>query len=216
MAVEKEDLQDLRKDYRKHQLTEEEAGGDPLALFGLWFEDALSADPIHANAFVLATADGDGRPSARVLLLKGFDPAGFVFYTNYDSRKGSELAANPFAAMVFWWEKLERQVRIEGRVDRVARSESLEYFQSRPRESRIGAHASRQSSVIPDRRMLEDRVRELNELYPGEDVPLPETWGGYRLVPDAMEFWQGRANRLHDRLRFTKDGDAWKRLRLSP
>lgn len=216
MAADKEDLQDLRKDYSKYQLTEEGAGADPLSLFGLWFQDARGADPDHANAFVFATAGGDGRPAARVLLLKGFDSAGFVFYTNYDSRKGMDLGTNPFGAMVFWWEKLERQVRIEGAVERVSRAESLEYFRSRPRDSRIGAHASRQSSVISDRQMLEDRVRELNETYPGEDVPLPEAWGGYRLVPDVMEFWQGRANRLHDRLQFTKDGDSWKRARLSP
>jgi pyridoxamine 5'-phosphate oxidase len=164
----------------------------------------------------LATATPDGRPSARMVLLRGFDERGFCFYSNYESRKAAELAANPRAALVFWWDALERQVRIEGRIERTTREESEAYFHSRPPGSQLSAAASPQSRVIEDRAMLEERVRRLATDSHNGQVPLPDFWGGYRLAPEVVEFWQGRPNRLHDRLRYRRAGDAWKIERLAP
>ena len=207
----------FRKEYHLARLSEESAGFDPFALFGLWFEAAGTSGIHEPNAMVLATATAEGRPSARVVLMKGFDGNGFTFFTNYESHKGRDLAVNPFAAVVFWWEPLERQVRIEGRVTKVSAAESDEYFYSRPLGSRIGAWVSQQSRVIPDRTALDRRYAETQAEYSESHPDRPPFWGGYRLAPDTFEFWQGGPNRLHDRLRFSRQPDGnWQRERLSP
>ncbi len=197
-------------------LREADAGPDPLALFRAWFAQAEAAALPQPEAMTLATATPDGRPAARVVLLRGLDERGFVFFTNYRSRKGEELAANPRAALVFFWSELHRQVRVEGRVEPVSAAESDAYFRTRPRGSRVGAWASPQSEVIADRAFLEERARAFAALYPGEDVPRPPHWGGYRVLPEVIEFWQGQPDRLHDRLRYRREGPAWVRERLAP
>ena len=208
---------DLRQTYRRADLTEAEALDDPMAQFRRWFDDALASGTHEPNAMTLATVDGQGQPSARIVLLKGIEPDGFVFYTNYDSRKGQELDAQGRAALVFWWPPLERQVRVEGRVERVDAAESDAYFARRPHGSQLGALATPQSQPVPDRAALEQRLRDLEARFPeGTSVPRPAHWGGYCVVPTAVEFWQGRPNRLHDRLRYTRHGDAWTRERLAP
>lgn len=206
----------LRREYIAAGLREEDAAADPLEQFGRWFDEALAAEVPEVTAMTLATAGADGRPAARIVLLKGFNDEGFVFYTNYESRKGRHLAENPHAALLFFWVQLERQVRIEGTVSRVSRQESEAYFHCRPRGSQIGAAASRQSAVLSGRGELEQRVRELEVRYADQPVPLPDFWGGYRLLPETLEFWQGRASRLHDRLRYQRHEDGWRRHRLSP
>ncbi len=200
-----------------HGLSEADLAPDPFAQFQAWFDTALAAGLPEPNAMTLATATPDGRPSARMVLIKGVDSRGFVFYTNYESRKGRELEANPWAALVFYWPELERQIRIEGRVERVAAEESDAYFASRPLGSRLGAWASPQSQVIPGRDVLEARLRDLEARFASGDVPRPPHWGGYRVVPEAVEFWQGRPSRLHDRLRYTRQADGrWAIERLAP
>ncbi|MDQ7040079.1 MAG: pyridoxamine 5'-phosphate oxidase [Rhodothermus sp.] len=206
----------LRREYAGQPLDEAQAPEEPIALFRRWFEEAVRAELTDPNAMILATADAAGRPSARVMLLKDFDEEGFVFYTNYGSRKGRELTENPRAALVFWWAELMRQVRIEGAVEKVAAEESDAYFQTRPRESQLGAWASPQSQVIPNREVLERRVAELARRYDGREVPRPSYWGGYRVVPEVVEFWQGRPGRLHDRLRYRRTDRGWVRERLAP
>ncbi len=208
----------LRTEYRLAGLDRAALDPDPVVQFGRWFDEAVRAGLPEPNAMTLATASAEGRPSARMVLLKGFDARGFVFFTNYESRKGAELAANPWAALVFHWGPLERQVRVEGRVERTGREESAAYFRSRPLGSRLGALASAQSRVLPDRGTLERRVAELEARHAAGEVPLPDFWGGYRLVPDALELWQGRPDRLHDRFRYTRrDGvPGWAIERLSP
>jgi pyridoxamine 5'-phosphate oxidase len=198
-------------------LAEEDAGRDPLVLFDRWFSDARGAGIYLYEAMTVATATPDGLPSARQVLLKDHGPAGFVFYTNYDSRKAAELEANPRAALLLHWATLHRQVRVEGRVERTTTAESQAYHRSRPRGSRIAAWASRQSDEIESRAALEARFRECDAEHPGEDVPLPPFWGGYRVIPEHIEFWQGRANRMHDRIVYRRSGGgAWEVVRLSP
>jgi pyridoxamine 5'-phosphate oxidase len=206
----------MRKEYTREALSEADVDADPVVQFGRWFEQASQAGLLEPTAMTLATATPDGRPSARMVLLRGFDERGFCFYTNYESRKGGELAANPNAALVFWWGELERQVRIEGRVERTSRSESEAYFRSRPPGSQLSAAASPQSQVIDGRAVLEERVARLATGHQDGEVPLPGFWGGYRLVPEVVEFWQGRPNRLHDRLRYRRAGDRWRIERLAP
>lgn len=208
-------IADLRKEYTRRGLDEAEAGDDPFEQFRLWFDQALAAGVPEPNAMTLATIAADGRLSARVVLLKGFDRRGFVFYTNYRSRKASDLAATGVAALVFFWPELERQIRIEGSVEQAAAAESDAYFASRPLGSRWGAWASPQSQVIAGRETLDQRLAEIQERW-DDDPPRPPHWGGYRVLPDTLEFWQGRPSRLHDRLRYRLQGDAWIRERLAP
>jgi pyridoxamine 5'-phosphate oxidase len=210
------EISELRREYRAAGLDSDQLDDDPVAQFGRWFGEAERAEEIEPNAMTLATSSPDGRPSARIVLLKGFGPDGFVFFSNYASRKGDELAANPNAALVFWWPALERQVRLEGRVERTTTEESEAYWASRPLGSRLAALASAQSQVLAGREELVRRVEELATRHRDGDVPLPEAWGGYRLVPDAFEFWQGQPNRLHDRFRYTRHQDGWLVQRLSP
>lgn len=206
----------MRTDYPGKPLLESEAGDDPIALFERWFALAAEHDPDMANATTLATVAADGRPTARLVLLKGVADGGFVFYTNYRSAKAEDLAHEPRAALCFWWPTLLRQVRIEGTCAKLDRAVSEAYFADRPRGSQIGALASDQSQVIPDRGTLERRAAELEKRYENQPVPMPPQWGGYRLTPAMIEFWQGRLSRLHDRLRFGRQGDTWRRERLSP
>jgi pyridoxamine 5'-phosphate oxidase len=206
----------MRREYAREALAEADVDADPVVQFGRWFEQAEQAGLLEPTAMTLATATPDGRPSARMVLLRGFDERGFCFYTNYESRKGIELAANPRAALVLWWGELERQVRIEGTVTRTSREESEAYFHSRPPGSQLSAAASPQSRVIEGRATLERRVAELATGSPDGKVPLPEFWGGYRLAHEVVELWQGRPNRLHDRLRYRRVGDAWRIERLAP
>ncbi|CAA9386994.1 MAG: Pyridoxamine 5'-phosphate oxidase [uncultured Phycisphaerae bacterium] len=208
---------DLRIDYARGKLEDADAAADAFEQFRRWFADVQDAKLPEPNAMTLATADAGGVPSARVVLLKGFDERGFAFFTNYASRKATELDANPRAALCFYWQPLERQVRVEGAVERVSREESEAYFRTRPPSAQLGAWVSRQSRPIASRAELEQREQALREQFAGREVPLPEFWGGYRLVPQRVEFWQGRPSRLHDRLLYTRAADgSWSRQRLSP
>jgi len=197
-------------------LPELSASDDPIAFFNKWFAEAQDSGILLPEAMTLATATTDGVPSARMMLLKGVDEQGFVFFTNYESRKGDELADNPHAALVLHWPILERQVRVEGTIRKLGDDESFSYFKSRPRGSRIGAWASEQSRVLGTSADLKKRVKEVESQYPGDDVPLPPFWGGFRLTPERLEFWQGKLNRLHDRLQYERHGDGWKVVRLYP
>lgn len=210
-------LFDIRKSYVFGSLEAGDLLPDPIAQFQAWLEVALSAGLREPTAMNLATADARGRPSARMVLLKGVGAEGFVFYSNYQSRKGRELRENPYAALTFYWDALERQVRVEGEVSRLSREASAHYFQARPRGSQLAAAASRQSEVLPEKAVLEARIEELAAQYPeGSLVPLPEHWGGYRLEPHGLEFWQGRPDRAHDRFRYTREAGSWRLERLYP
>jgi pyridoxamine 5'-phosphate oxidase len=206
----------LRDDYLRGTLDERPVDPDPIRQFERWFEEAENACVPAANAMALATADSEGAPSARMVLLKGCDRRGFVFYTNYESRKGRELAANPRAALCFYWEPLERQVRITGEVERTTAEESDEYFQSRPEGSRFSAAASPQSAVVADRAELENKVAKLRAAHPDGLPSRPANWGGFRLIPDSVEFWQGRRDRLHDRITYRRREGEWLIERLAP
>jgi pyridoxamine 5'-phosphate oxidase len=206
----------MRDEEVRAGLSEDDVDPDPVVQFGRWFDDARAADLVEPSAMTLATATADGVPSARMVLLRGVDERGFVFYTNYESRKAAELAANPRAALVFWWGALQRQVRVEGPVQPTSQEESAAYFRTRPPGSRLSAWASPQSRVIPGREVLDQRVAELAARHPDGDVPLPPFWGGYRLVPEVVELWQQRPNRLHDRLRYTRTPGGWRLERLAP
>jgi pyridoxamine 5'-phosphate oxidase len=210
-------LADLRKDYSLAGLTEKDLARDPFRQFEKWLQEAEAAKIPEHNAMTLATATRDGRPSARTVLLKGLDGRGFVFYSNYESRKGREIEANPHVALVFPWLLLERQVVVEGPLTKVAREESEAYFHARPRASQLGAWVSQQSSIISGRALLEDNMKAVEKKYAGQEVPLPPNWGGWRVAPETVEFWQGRRSRLHDRLRFRRGKDgAWTVERLAP
>ena len=214
--MESPDLARMRETYARDGLDESVAGDDPMVLFSRWLDDAVTARMHEPNAMALATSTPDGRPSVRIVLLKGLDESGMTFYTNYESRKGDELEANPRAAAAMLWHPLQRQVRVEGPVARVAPEVSDAYFHSRPHGSQLGALASPQSSVIADRAALDARYKAAAETYGEGDVPRPDYWGGYRIELESIEFWQGRESRLHDRLRYVRDGSAWTRERLAP
>ena len=209
-------IAELRREYASRALTEADALADPIQQFAVWFGEALKSELLDTNAMTLATASRDGEPAARIVLLKGFDETGFVFFTNYESAKAADLERNPRACLLLFWAALERQVRVTGRVSKTSSQESETYFQSRPFESQIGAWASAQSRTLSDRASLEARFAELAKKYAGGPVPLPPFWGGYRVAPETIEFWQGRKSRLHDRLLYTKHAGTWVRSRLAP
>ncbi|GII79763.1 pyridoxine/pyridoxamine 5'-phosphate oxidase [Sphaerisporangium rufum] len=205
----------LRRTYEGLPFTEADLAADPVTQFAAWFADAVEARLPEPNAMVLATSSAGGLPTARTVLLKGFDEQGFVFYTNYESRKGRDLAENPRACLLFPWHQIRRQVRVEGRVARLSREDSAAYFHSRPYGSRLGAWASRQSAVVRSREELDARYRELAERWP-EEPPVPDFWGGFRVIPAEVEFWQGQTDRMHDRLRYRRSGEEWITERLAP
>ncbi len=207
----------MRKQYRSEIVHAESLAEDPMEQFARWFQQAADSHLFEPNAMVVSTATPDGRPSSRTVLLKQFDGRGFVFFTNYGSRKGREIGANPHVALLFPWHPIARQVIVTGTAARIGRDETAAYFRSRPHGSQLGAWASEQSTVIGSRAELDRRYAELEERHPeGEQVPVPPEWGGYRVVPEAVEFWQGHENRLHDRLRYVLDGGAWRLERLAP
>lgn len=208
-------IADIRKDYMLQSFSEKDAASNPIEQFTNWWNEALKSNIDEVNAMTLATATKDGMPNARIVLLKGYDEKGFVFFTNYLSDKGKELAQNPNACLVFFWKELERQIRIEGTVEKVTAEESDEYFNSRPLGSKVGAWASHQSAIIEYREVIEQNVTRYSEIF-GNEVPRPDHWGGYRVKPNAIEFWQGRSSRLHDRLQYTLENEIWKMVRLAP
>jgi len=217
MNREESALEKMRKEYSKRQLEIDEVHPHPFTQFQQWFDQVKADDQFEANAMTLATADAAGRPSARIVLLKGITEKGYVWYTNYESKKGQDLLTNPYAALVFHWAPLEQQIRIEGKVRRISPEASDAYFNVRPKGSRIGAIASPQSSVIENRQVLEDKVKELNTQFAEtEQIPRPTNWGGYELIPDRFEFWQGRPSRLHDRIVYQKSETGWSIERVAP
>jgi pyridoxamine 5'-phosphate oxidase len=206
----------IRRVYSLTELNESTVLDDPFKQFSEWMEEAVKSNIIDPNAMILATSNKDSIPSVRVVLLKGFDNEGFIFYTNYESKKGKNLVENPNASILFFWKELERQIRISGRVNKISQKESEEYFHSRPRESQLAALASNQSEVIPGREFLEQKFNEFKEEYHDKEIPLPPHWGGFKLFADSFEFWQGRENRLHDRISYLKEDNAWQIVRLAP
>ena len=213
--MERQDVAALRREYTAHGLSEADLAADPVTMFRRWYDDAVSAGLHEPNAMVVSTVSADGRPSSRMVLLKGFSDEGFVFFTNQASRKGQELATEPRCALLFPWHPLERQVRVEGTASDLTRAEVAAYFATRPRGARLGAHASHQSRVVASREELEAAYAAADAAYPDE-VPVPEEWGGYRVRPEVVEFWQGRPGRMHDRLVYRRDGDGWLTERLAP
>lgn len=217
MEQQKINIRDLRQDYRSSSLSEKEVKSNPIDQFALWFNNAVEAQILEPNAMTLATADKSGSPSARIVLLKEFDQEGFTFFTNYHSRKGHDIDENPKACLLFFWVELERQIRIEGKVEKISQELSTEYFHSRPYGSQLGAHASPQSEVIPDRTFLENNLKALESQFGEGEIPKPLHWGGYKLIPESVEFWQGRSSRLHDRIRYTLNTNKnWIIERLAP
>jgi len=216
MDLTKENIQNLRQDYRSASLSENDVDNNPILQFKKWFQDAVNSQLYEPNVMTLATSDRFGKPTARIVLLKGIDEDGFVFYTNYESKKGHDIVENPQAALVFFWPELERQVRIEGMVSKVSEEASSEYFHSRPVGSQIGATASPQSEVISDRESLERKVEQLTTQYAGQEIPRPLHWGGYLVEPTHVEFWQGRPSRLHDRIIYDFVEGSWIINRLAP
>ncbi len=212
----KEELQAIRVDYTKHSLSEHEVQKDPIEQFNIWFKEALNAEVSEVNAMNLATVDESGQPKSRIVLIKGVEDSGFVFFTNYESDKGKEIKFNPKVSLCFFWHELERQVRIDGIASKIDEKESSDYFQSRPLMSKIGAWTSNQSEVVDSREYLEEKFKELKDKYSDGDVPKPDYWGGYVVKPTAIEFWQGRASRLHDRIKYEKTDFGWDITRLSP
>ena len=210
------DLIALREEYFTHGLRRIDLDPDPIKQFGIWFTAAVEVGISEMNAIALATVAENGQPTTRMVLLKGYDHAGFVFYTNYQSEKARHLEKNPRAGLVIHWKELERQIRIDGMAEKVSREESARYFHSRPIGSQLGAWVSHQSEVIDARRILEARLSELEERFAGQEIPCPPHWGGYRVKAERIEFWQGRPNRLHDRFRYTRDGESWRIERLAP
>lgn len=208
-------IADIRKDYKQKSFLETDAAANPFTQFDTWWQEAVNSQIDEVNAMTLATVTPEGKPDARIVLLKGFDENGFVFYTNYTSQKGKEMAANPHVALVFFWKELERQVRVEGSIELVSSQQSEEYYHSRPVLSQLGAWASRQSEIIPNRQLLEDNMEKYKQEF-GENVPRPPHWGGYVVQPTAIEFWQGRRSRLHDRLKYIKQDGGWQIVRLAP
>lgn len=209
-------LSELRRNYTLKELSRRSVSKDPFEQFSRWFNEAMQSDIKDVNAMTIATAGKSGIPSARTVLLKGFDKEGFVFYTNYESSKGKDLSENPYAALLFYWKELERQIRITGKVKKISAEESAGYFNERPLESRLGAWASRQSEMLPDRKTLDKQFEYYKELFTGKEVTLPPYWGGYIVIPERIEYWQGRENRLHDRICYIKKENNWQIVRLAP
>ncbi len=214
--VQKKDVSDIRREYLGSPLNRKEMKDSPVKQFEQWFQQALEADLTDANAMLLSTVSSEGVPSARTVLLKGIDEAGFRFYTNYESRKGREIAANPNVSLCFRWAELERQVRIQGHAEKISREASAAYFKKRPRSSQLSAWASAQSREIESREALKQHFEEMKERFEGQEIALPDFWGGYLVKPARMEFWQGRPSRLHDRILYTKEGGSWRISRLAP
>jgi len=210
------DISAIRREYSFKDLDESKVNPDPFLQFSEWMDEAIKLGIIDPSAMILATASGSGKTSLRTVLLKGIESDGFLFYTNYESRKAKDISENPNASVLFFWKELERQIRISGEVIKISKEKSGEYFHSRPYESQLGALASEQSKIIPGRKYLEKRYKELKEKYNGGEIPLPSFWGGYKIIPDNFEFWQGRENRLHDRVCYLKEKGNWKIVRLAP